>query len=327
MESHVAFRKGGIECDSISALNAERADNFDCAQQKGRSTRTGSTARSALDFVEARLPPAFPFERVQNLAVAGKSGAGNLEFIIKRSNSLGYYVVHLVIDSLCFGVPRHRERFYLLGVKVHAKVDQYEKDHQALAWATDMLDFIRNMYIGQEPLVDFLIHDPKHPDILEANAAIEETPKEKKKAAAKAKARGEKTEPMEYKVDHLGHYTQSRLQWPPKYDEDFKFKSARLSERPRQTLWHEERVLGEASQLEELQSRDLNLSMAWGKSNVGALPCIVSSSRIWCRGPLAGDDEYTDRLLAGSELHNIQGFDSRGTRGPPRDPQGTHPER
>lgn len=324
MDLSVVLYACGIECDSISGLNADRCRNFDCAKQDDRETKTGSTARSAMEFVAERRPPAFAFENVKNLGVAGKSGSSNLQYLVRRANSLGYRVVYLVVDCLLFGVPQHRERFYLFGVKVshEAVADQCVKDFKQPQWALDFLAFVRSMSITPEPLAAFLHEDPNHPDIQEANSVNDEDAKKKVKKRPKSKSRAKKTdadeaEPEqkpdppqshEYEVDHLSTYKQSGLKWPPTYTEQFIAKTAGLRERSKQILFHEEQTRGSTATLAGIECRDMNMTMAWGKTKIDRLPCVVSSSRMWARGVLPAG-ETVDRLLTGSELLHVQGFD------------------
>jgi hypothetical protein len=53
--------------------------------------------------------------------------------------------------------------------------------------------------------------------------------------------------------------------------------------------------------------RDLNMTMDWGVDRVCEIPCIVSTSLLWIRGPV-GDGRVVDRLLSGREMLNLQGI-------------------
>jgi hypothetical protein len=57
----------GIECDSVSQLNNQRAANKACVSDSLRDTKTGNTARSCMAIMRACRPPLAILENVLSL--------------------------------------------------------------------------------------------------------------------------------------------------------------------------------------------------------------------------------------------------------------------
>jgi hypothetical protein len=109
----------GIECDSLSALNSQAARGEGIVQ-KGEG-KTGTSAQAAMAYVERRQPDLLLFECVKGLGVAPKRTTSNLvkqsdlDMLIEGVNKLGYVFVSNVLDSLDYGFPASRQRYYILG--------------------------------------------------------------------------------------------------------------------------------------------------------------------------------------------------------------------
>lgn len=311
----------GVECDSISNLNSERSQNFDCVGEDGSSTKTGQTGRATMETIEEYLPPIFLVENVKNLTVAGKSGKSNMTLIIESANTCGYYVLNFAMKAESFGCPQHRERRYVIGVLVSTKpVNQLHDDFQHPDWAYSMGLMIMEMQLEPMPLKKFLLPSDccdvlqmRSPKDSDASGQPGAPPKKKQKRKAKETAVEVDSKVPEYQVQHLGAFTEMNLHWPPKYDEEFLDKTGRLTDRQREVLFYEEMTKGQTSTLNTLFSKDLQLSIDWGSDRHDVLPCIVSTSLMWVRGPLSNSPssefpDFIDRLLTGSELLNIQGL-------------------
>jgi len=142
----------------------------------------------------------------------------------------------------------------------------------------------------------------------------------KRKAKAKANANSDSlaasSRPLpkeekveEYKVTHLGVYTENNIPWPPEYDEHFENKTQSLAQRAKQLLWLDEK-LHPLHDLKQWVVRDLNMTMEWSRAQSSKVACIVSSSTLWLRGPVVhpnGTVVVHDRLLCGAELLSLQG--------------------
>ncbi len=101
----------GTNCETISSLNASRADHFACIGTPGTKTKTGSTAQWSLEYISMRSPAFFILENVKNLAAQDeKSGESNLVVLIRESNKRGYHVVFVEMDAKDFGAACRRPR-------------------------------------------------------------------------------------------------------------------------------------------------------------------------------------------------------------------------
>ena len=324
----------GVECDSISALNRDRSQNFDCAieEASGQPTRTGDTARSAMGFLEKRRPPLAIFENVKQLACAGKSGQSNLDWLISRASQLGYHVVHMALSALSFGVPQQRDRMYIICVFVGGTPHQSKLGHDESTpveaepgWVHDLRAFIHSMNIPSLDLHEFLLPD-SDPEVASANAALcQPAPAKKlkrKRVGAlpedggdlEAGGKGATANVMKFEVEHLEFYSQAKVAWPPALPEAFVAKASCLPRRMQEILFLEERLFGPAESLKTLRCRDLNMTMGWGKWRESGVPCVVSSAALWLRGPRLGGT--IDRLLCGKELLQLQGFDAHRQESP-----------
>ena len=314
----------GIECDSISSLNGDRAGNYDCSHKEDTATKTGTTARAAIQYITKKRPPLFLFENVRNLQVAGKSGISNLQWLVSQANLMGYHVVYMLLDSSMYGMPQHRERLYLIGVKTSEEAVplQFQDKFVEPAWASELKQFIRSMQIEPFPLGDFICSDLDD-EVIRANAArceedIEQQANRKaKKSAARSKARKsagseDEEERDKYELEHLNEYFQNGVKWPPSMPAEFLKKAACLATRCQQILFLEEAMRGPAAASACLWVRDLNMTMQWGRWREGRAPCIVSTSMFWVRGThqdQSGNVIVRDRKMSGKELLNLQGFD------------------
>lgn len=86
-------------------------------KRDGLSDPRGQLFNEVVRFLDARQPRAFVLENVKNLL---KHNKGETYAFIKRSLESagpGYVVFENVLDSQNFGVPQHRERVYIVGIK------------------------------------------------------------------------------------------------------------------------------------------------------------------------------------------------------------------
>ena len=234
----------GVECDTVSGLNGvDRGENWDCAaeaDEAGKKSKTGDTAVAAVKYLEAHRPSTFFFENIKNLACAGRSGQSNLQWLVKQANRLGYHVVYMLLDSLNFGIPQQRERFYLLGIFTGEYTDQQAENARVPDWALDLKQFVRTMAIPPFELHEFLC-EPSDPEVIAVNEALEVIPKKAKKKGGKKKAKkaAEGQEEMQdaevdakggnvlvYHVEHLDAYGQHGLKWPLTLPDEFMAKVA-----------------------------------------------------------------------------------------------------
>jgi site-specific DNA-cytosine methylase len=319
----------GVECDSISGLNQARVDNFDCigAAEGDKESRTGGTGKSCMDFVHVHRPPVFLLENVKNLQVAGKSGKSNLFILIGLANTSGYILLDLLLNSLNFGMPQQRERFYMIGILVSdAPINQQDPKFLPPTWVREFVHMVAAMTVPIMEMRHFLLDDDD-PQVVKANKAkvtsmptktMSRSATAKSKAKAKAKANassvdvGDTEKIAEYELDHLEAYYKAGIQWPPVFDPAFLKKTGCLTLRQQQSLWWVENTQGPACTARCLMVRDLNMSATWQVDREDFTPCIVSSSTLWIRGPrnmLIPEEGFVDRCMAGSELLALQGLD------------------
>ena len=319
----------GVECDSISHLNAKRAENFDCieegADKFGKRTRTGDAGHACMAFIEVHAPTVFVLECVKNLAATGRSGKSNLDIIMRRANARGYLLICRALNCIDYGLPQSRDRFYMVGVRVsEGPVLQNDENFVMPSWVAEFHRIVDCTRVSTIPLSRFLLEDDDEQPMA-ANTAMEcpagessRPPKKPRRTAVldpevefeKAVA-GNKVE--EYKVEHLNAYYAHNLPWPPTYDVDFLMKTEACTERQKQVLWLVEKTHGLAASLSSIVVRDLHMSQEWATDRVECVPCIASSSTLWARGPrkpLAppGERAVIDRFLCGAELLMLQGL-------------------
>ncbi len=316
----------GIECDSVSALNGKRKENADCIQDDSKESRTGSTARSCMRFIEKTRPPLWLAENVKNLQASGEKGESNLAALIKLANKLGYFVLTIMMSPDSCGVPQSRGRFYIIGIMVASSpIEQLRKAFVEPTWVFEFRAVISAMKLMSLPITAFLAADDD-PEVVAAQQARGHGAAKKKKKKAKARGKAgvaaaedvvvaptvEEELAENYEVDHLAMYKQHSVSWPPQFDANFLAKTERLVQRQKEILWLEEQVHGKADQLKTWFARDLNMSLGWGQTREELFPCIVSTSTMWIRGLLPAHQgqpsQIVDRLVAGSELLSLQGF-------------------
>ena len=313
----------GVECDSISALNSQRGENFDCVGQ-AKESRTGTTGRACMEYIAAHRPPIFLLECVRNLQTVGKSGKSNLILLQELANAQGYLLLSKLMNCYDYGTPQQRDRSYLVGILIDSRpVNQTKKGWVAPPWVEQFVNCLYGMKVAPLPLEKYLL-DQDNPSVMLANAATsKDKPAPKKKTTRKktkpaadgtdAKTDGGKNadtedgNPLAYEVEHLSQYFAAQVTWPPQMDSDFLQRSEACTERQRQVLWLLEQTQGRASSLKELLVRDLHMSSEWQIERSGFTPCIVSSSALWVRGPCRG--RSIGRFLGGAELLSLQGLD------------------
>jgi DNA (cytosine-5)-methyltransferase 1 len=121
--------KNGLFNEDINNIDPKNIPDFDvlCAgfpcqpfsyagKNKGFKDKTrGTLFFSILKILEAKQPRAFLLENVKGLK--SQDGGRTLGTIIESLEELGYDVHWKVLDSLNFGVPQKRERWYCVGFK------------------------------------------------------------------------------------------------------------------------------------------------------------------------------------------------------------------
>jgi site-specific DNA-cytosine methylase len=343
----VHFLIFAIECDSISTLSTGWSDRLDCVQEaalpQGSTTRTGSSAVSALAVVRYVKPLMWFAECTPKLFAKGISGKSGYDVILEISAKDGYFVEAHQLDAHEFGAPEQRDRAYLrawyVGVEeAGAKlievttskpktVSDYD-DVNHLPNDEDMNDFkhtttlasdvLQELAIPPLPLENYLFANDHslvqelmdHTRAPKANA----NSKTKGKAKGKAKSRNTSAESkvMKHEDDHLDAYTHAKLVWPPTFTDEFvrKTKCIGNSQRMCEILNLGEASTSAAEATRGLYVRDLNLSLSWGRWVHEKTNCIVSSSVPWVRGTTTHGmiSSTIDRKMLGEECLSLQGL-------------------
>lgn len=83
-----------------------------------------------LRYVEVLKPLMFLMENVQGILWTPKAGSSNgtgvVRNLARRFNAMGYLVFPKLLDAVWYGVPQHRSRFFLLGIR--SKLGYSERD-------------------------------------------------------------------------------------------------------------------------------------------------------------------------------------------------------
>ena len=112
---NIDFIIGGPPCQSFSAAG-RRAGGV-----HGINDTRGSLFWYYCKFLEHFQPKGFLFENVKGILQANKSR--DWEIIVKSFESVGYSLYYRVLDAADYGVPQHRERLIMVGVRNDLKND------------------------------------------------------------------------------------------------------------------------------------------------------------------------------------------------------------
>ena len=107
---------GAIQCDFV--IGGPPCQSFSAAGRRaggvtGVNDRRGSLFEHYCRLIEHLKPRGFLFENVRGILSANKRE--DWQLILSTFSSLGYAVVHRVLDAADYGAPQHRERLILVG--------------------------------------------------------------------------------------------------------------------------------------------------------------------------------------------------------------------
>lgn len=97
----------GFPCQPFSVIG----------KRDGLNDPRGQLFNEVIRFLDARSPRAFVLENVRNLIRHNKGTTYQFIKSALESAGGGYTVFESVLDSQNFGVPQHRERVYIVGIK------------------------------------------------------------------------------------------------------------------------------------------------------------------------------------------------------------------
>ena len=105
----VDFIIGGPPCQSFSAAG-RRAGGV-----HGINDTRGSLFWYYCQYLKHFMPKGFLFENVKGILQANKADDWNI--IVESFSSVGYKLQYMVLDAADYGVPQHRERLVMVGVR------------------------------------------------------------------------------------------------------------------------------------------------------------------------------------------------------------------
>jgi DNA (cytosine-5)-methyltransferase 1 len=86
-------------------------------KRDGLNDPRGQLFNEVVRFLDARKPRAFVLENVKNLLRHGKGDTYKFIKSALENAGGGYTIFENVLDSKNFGIPQHRERVYIVGIK------------------------------------------------------------------------------------------------------------------------------------------------------------------------------------------------------------------
>ncbi len=96
-------------------------------KRDGLDDPRGQLFNEVVKFLNVRKPRAFVLENVKNLIRHNKGETYKFIKSALEKAGGGYYVTEQILDSKDFGVPQHRERIYIVGVKYPHKPFQFPR--------------------------------------------------------------------------------------------------------------------------------------------------------------------------------------------------------
>ncbi|WP_336331159.1 DNA cytosine methyltransferase [Haloarcula sp. CGMCC 1.2071] len=116
LDQSIDLVAGGPPCPPFSIVGRTMLDSLE-----GRDSTTDSRTqlwKRFRDAVDKYQPRAFLMENVQGMASAtNEAGESVLRHITRQFSDLGYSVDHWVVDAADFGVPQHRQRLFIIGIR------------------------------------------------------------------------------------------------------------------------------------------------------------------------------------------------------------------
>ena len=350
----VTFFACGIECDSLSGLNARSSKNRGCVA--ANTLKTGTTANAAMEYITRCKPSLFLLENVGNLDAAsgrtpsragrlqGQSTPSDLDVLIDMANKAGYYMWSGKYNALRYGTPHQRVRIYAIGFRVsesalkqrsmpvpplvavakriadEAKCDPMPWDHFLHAALNDD----QYAVLARTPLSP-RVPKPAAERVAKARRRIrgkaESAPQPTKastgddeavpalpddeaqiNAADAASVDASSSSLAKFCSDHLRIYSELSLPWPPRISPDLEAVAQRfgLSRRQVEVIHFLDQAHMCSDPSKDHVFADINMSLGWVSPSVGHVPCLVSTSQIWCF--------KLKHPLLGSEALALQGF-------------------
>lgn len=145
---HADLLMAGPPCQTYSTIG----------ERKGTSDKRGTLIYTVARYIHATQPNAFIIENVKGLTVVPA-----FHRFIKMVTNAGYTVSWSILDAANFGVPQHRERVYIVGLRSRAK--QYITPAHSIS--IQPFDFAPLMMLSLSSRIPFkrIMDDRQHVDI------------------------------------------------------------------------------------------------------------------------------------------------------------------
>ncbi len=170
---------GEIDERDIRSVNPEALPDFDVllagfpcqpfsliGKRDGLDDPRGQLFNEVVKFLDARKPRAFVLENVKNLLRHNKGATYDFIKSALQNAGGGYTVSESVLDSKNFGVPQHRERVYIVGIKNPHRDFIFPKKGWGVGGEklTDILEKSVNekYYLSQRYYEGLLAHKERH---------------------------------------------------------------------------------------------------------------------------------------------------------------------
>ena len=170
---------GEIDERDVRLVNLEMLPEFDVllagfpcqpfsmiGKRDGLDDPRGQLFNEVVKFLDVKKPRAFVLENVKNLLKHNKGATYSFIKSALQNAGGGYTVFESVLDSKNFGVPQHRERVYIVGIKEPHKDFVFPKK----GWGTGgekLSDILEKKvdpkyYLSQKYYEGLLVHKERH---------------------------------------------------------------------------------------------------------------------------------------------------------------------
>lgn len=135
-------------------------------KRDGLDDPRGQLFNEVVKFLDKRQPRAFVLENVKNLIKHNKGETYKFIKSALENAGMGYSVSEQVLDSRNFGVPQHRERIYIVGIKNPHKVFKFPERSSASGdeRLKDILEknVDEKYYLSQKYYEGLMAHKERH---------------------------------------------------------------------------------------------------------------------------------------------------------------------
>ncbi len=133
-------------------------------KRDGLGDPRGQLFNEVVKFLNVRRPRAFVLENVKNLVKHNKGETYKFIKSALENAGNGYYVTEQILDSKNFGVPQHRERIYIIGIKNPHKPFRFPEKSLERQRLKEILEkkVPEKYYLSQKYYEGLLAHKERH---------------------------------------------------------------------------------------------------------------------------------------------------------------------